>query len=235
MINKNNETLGISAEKVLCALSGLDYSTISHRSLLSFETRISSILEKALKELPQLTKYVGTKKGERGYQSKSPIDFITIDNKTLSVKTTMNSSFKLCPSECGQPGSETFDLYFGHLYDGPINYNKFKQLVLTKVDKMIPIYLDHLFDCDYMLLVCIDSPSDGYYIFKKKDLPSFTWDRKRFSFTKTSMSEWNESNTVKYDGISIGEFQAHNHRHSYKFRFHIMRLAEVMSAFLPSG
>jgi len=233
MVEINNESLGMSAEKVICDLCGLDASEIAHRSVPSLERRLTPVIRKALLKLPRLVKYVGTERGSRGSQSKSTVDFITEQDETLSVKTTMNSSFKLCPSECGQPGNDTFDSYFGHLYEGKIDYEKFKKVVLSKVEQMLPIYLEHLFDCDYLLLVHINSPDDGYHIFKKKEVRPFQWERSRLSFTRSSTKEWIESNTVKYDGVSIGEFQAHHHRNSYKFRFQILKLAKVMSVALP--
>lgn len=224
----NNETLGVAAEKVICDFSGLDASSIAHRSNAGLEIRILPLIQSALKLLPTLVKYQGDGRGYRGGQSKSTIDFTTIKGESLSVKTTKNSSFKLCPSECGQPGRETFDLYFGHLYQGKIDNSTFKQLVFAKVDQMLPIYLAHLFDCDYLLHVFIDSPSDGYRIFKKANLPQFKWNLNNFSFTRPSVSQWNESNTVRYNGITLGEFQVHNHRNSLKFRFNISNLAIVM-------
>ena len=229
MVEINNESLGMSAEKVICNLYGLDASEIAHRSVPSLERRLTPVIREALPKLPRLVKHVGTERGSRGSQSKSTVDFITEQDETLSVKTTMNSSFKLCPSECGQPGNDTFDLYFGHLYEGKIDYEKFKEVVLSKVEQMLPIYLEHLFDCDYLLLVHINSPDDGYNIFTKKEVRPFRWERSRFTFTRLSTKEWLESNTVKYDGVSIGEFQTHHHRNCYKFRFQILKLAKVMS------
>lgn len=35
------------------------------------------------------------------------------------------------------------------------------------------------------------------------------------------MKLWNESNTVKYSNVSIGEFQVHNKRNCFKFRFNM--------------
>lgn len=224
----NNETLGQTAEKVICDLCGLDSSQLISRSNLYLEGRIQPIIRDALGKLPKIVKHVGLERGARGGQSKSTVDFVCANGETISLKTTKNASFKLCPSECGQPGADTFDKYFKHLYDnGRVDYQKFKQLVLSQVDKMIPIYLEHIFDCNYLLLVYIDSPGDGHYIFKKTDLPSFDWKIERFSFT-ADLSTWYESCTVKYDGVSIGEFQAHNHRNCYKFRFHILNLAKVL-------
>ena len=226
MIEINNETLGQTAEKVICGLNGLDSSEFSHRSHPALEVRIKPIIQRALLNLPPITKHVGLESGIRGGQSKSTIDFYC-GEKTLSVKTTKNRSFKLCPSECGQPGAETFDMYFGHLYEGKINHQKCKTLVIHKIDKMIPIYLDHLFDCDYMLLVYVNSPNDGFHIYEKKSIPKMEWNINKFSFTR-GLHDWNESTTIKYDDISIAEFQLHQHRNSYKFRFHILNLSTVI-------
>lgn len=229
MTEITNESLGMSAERVTCDLCGLDASSIAHRSVPFLEDRVRPILREALRELPKLIEYVGAQRGSRGGQSKSTVDFMTERGESLSLKTAMNPSFKVCPSECGQPGGETFDLYFGHLYDGKIDPDKFKEVVLSKVDRMLPIYLDHLLDCDYLLLVYIDSPGDGYHVFRKKELRPTQWKRSLISFTKASASEWIESNTVKYDGVSIGEFQAHRHRSCYKFRFNMLRLARLIA------
>ena len=42
------------------------------------------------------------------------------------------------------------------------------------------------------------------------------WEKEKFTFTRQTIEKWNESNTVKYDGISIGEFQVHNNRNCFK-------------------
>lgn len=55
------------------------------------------------------------------------------------------------------------------------------------------------------------------------------WQKSLFSFTKEKLEEWNESNTVKYKGISIGEFQVHKARDCYKFRFNLENLEKVVS------
>ena len=223
----NNETLGMTAEKVICDICCIDSSLIAHRSNPGYEVVLRPYVERSLIDLPPILKHVGTERGDRGGQSKSAVDFICKDGKTLSVKTT-KGSWKLCPSECGQPGAETFDRYFGHLYEGQINPLKFKQLVLEKIDQMIPIYLKHTFDCDFMLYLYTGKKS-GHFIFRKSEIPSLIWDIERFSFTKNIVT-WNESCTVKYDGISIGEFQVHKHRSPYKFRFEIRNLHGLIEA-----
>ena len=222
----NNETLGQTAEKVICDLSNLDSSHLLKRSDPYLEKRITPLVEDSLSKLPDITKHTGLEQGTRGGQSKSTVDFYANDI-TISVKTTKNRSFKLCPSECGQPGNETFDLYFGHLYDGKINNQKCKELVINKINHMIPIYIKHLFDCDYLLLIYINSPNDGFYIYEKNIIKDIYWEFKDFAFTR-GLDNWNESTTVKYKNLSIGEFQIHNHRNCYKFRFHILNLSKVI-------
>ena len=43
------------------------------------------------------------------------------------------------------------------------------------------------------------------------------------------LEDWNESNTVKYNNISIGEFQVHNNRQCYKFRFNFKNLIKILN------
>jgi hypothetical protein len=220
------ETLGISAEKTICDMCGLDSSRIGHRSNKDIEEQLAPLLKEAIAELPKIEKYVGDKKGDRGGQSKSPVDFVSSSGETISVKTTWGGE-KVCPSECGQPGGETFDRYFGHIYEGHISYEKAKKLVLTQFHEMIPIYLEHLFDNDYLLFIKVTRQEMSYLIVKKQSICKRVWDRTLFSFSQT-LGSWKESCTIKYRGITIGEFQLHQHRNNYKFRFNFDNLISII-------
>ena len=223
----NNETLGQSAEKVICDLCGLDSSDFAHRTNTKLESLLKPLITKALRELPKIVKHAGLQRGLRGKQSKSTVDFLAEDGSTISLKSNLRGSSKVCPSECGQPGQETFDHYFGHLYEKPVNYKKFKRLCLEKPHLMMPIYSEHLFSCDYLVWVTLGR-NPRYRILSKTDIPRMDWEPRMFSFTKT-LSTWNESCTLKYQGITIGEWQAHQHRHNYKFRFNFENLCRVIS------
>ena len=98
----NNETLGQSAEKVICDLSGLDSSHFEDRSDKSYEEILKPIITKALNILPSVIKHAGLERGKRGGPSKSSMDFYLNEGQTLSVKTNKNSDMKVCPSEVGQ-------------------------------------------------------------------------------------------------------------------------------------
>ena len=227
----NNETLGQTVEKAICDHCKLTSSSLDARSNTILYRRIEKLVEAALHELPPIVRHVGLERGSRGGQSKSAVDFIFANGQTLSVKTNLNKNSKVCPSECGQPGRDTFDLYFSHMYDKPVDYGKFKRLVIEKSHLMMPIYLDHLFDCDYLLWIYLGKVP-GYRILRKIDIPKMQWLKNGFSFTKTLLT-WNESCTVKYRGKSVGEFQAHQHRHNYKFRFNLKILCELLGLNRP--
>ena len=63
--------------------------------------------------------------------------------------------------------------------------------------------------------------------FHKTFLEDVRFDPSKFTFTKPTVAEWNESTTVKYNSVSIGEFQIHNNRDCVKFRFHFKNLLHI--------
>lgn len=229
----NTETLGMSAEKAICDVFNIYYDEdLVKRSDNALVLELIPIIQDAFndKNMPKPIKHIGKDKGTRGKQSKSPYDFMLEGNKTLSVKTNLNAtSAKVCPPEVGQPGKETFLIYFGHLFEKEFSNDEFKKVVLDKIDKMIPIYFDHLFDCDYLLWIAFDNRKQNYVYNIISKLDNIVWENEYFSFTKNTVESWNESTTVKYKGITIGEFQVHNHRNSYKFRFHFPNLLKLLN------
>lgn len=148
-------------------------------------------------------------------------------DKTLSLKT--NTGKMVCPPEVGQPTASTFYLYFNHLT--PENYVDeiiFKKMVLENVDKMLPIYINHMFSSDYLLWVYKKNDSFDYMILDSNYAKDIEWDKTKLSFTRDTLEMWNESTTLKYDGISIGEFQYHKNRDCYKFRFNLENFIKVV-------
>ena len=86
-------------------------------------------------------------------------------------------------------------------------------------------YLRYLFDCDYLLWIYKNRDSFKYKILSS-DL-HFEFKKEKFTFTR-DLDDWNESNTVKYEGITIGEFQVHKNRNSLKFRFDMRNLIKLL-------
>lgn len=228
----NNETLGQSAEKVICDLSGLDSSHFEDRSDKSYEEILKPIITKALNILPSVIKHAGLERGKRGGQSKSSIDFYLNEGQTLSVKTNKNSNMKVCPSEVGQSSWDVLNEYFREILKinniKNLNRDNFKLIVLNSVNLLIPIYLDHLMSCDYLLWIYQSKSKFYYKIIQKNNLSNFNWDIKNFTFTK-NINSWNESCTVKYNEISLGEFQLHANRSpNKKFRFNMQNLCKIL-------
>lgn len=232
-----NETLGVTCEKVICDMFNLDYpSSFYKRYSQDAQYQLQDVIKEVFLHLPNPIQYAGNLVGDRGGFSKSSIDFILKGDKSLSVKTNIGK--KVCPSEVGQPNDKTCYLYFKDYIDGKeVNKISFKNMVYNHIDKIMPIYLAHLFDCDYLLRIFANSKNDfiksgyayGYNIVKKDFGIHMNWDINKFSFSQPTIDTWKESNTVYYDGVTLGEFQVHNNRNCFKFRFNFDNLLKTIN------
>lgn len=227
-ISLNTETFGMTAEKTICDIFNLDFpSHLVSRTSRVIESQIKDTIIDSFLHLPKPIKHTGSEPGLRKAESKCPYDFLLEGNLTLSLKT--NTGNMVCPPEVGQPSSSTCYLYFKHLCDSDeINELSFKKMVYKHIDKMLNIYATHLFDSDYLLWIYQKKEKYFYKIFKKDYATNFKWKRENITFTKENIKDWNESNTVKYNNLSIGEFQVHKNRNCYKFRFNLTNLIKII-------
>lgn len=142
----------------------------------------------------------------------------------------------VCPPEVGQPGIKTCIYYFkDYLPEGTTEENlktNFKQMVFDHIDEIIPFYVDYLFDSDWLLWI-YEEPNG----FEHKEISrtsimeyisDYSWKKENFTLTKKSVKEWKESCTVKYNDITIGEFQVHNNRNCFKFRFNMKKFLKLI-------
>lgn len=230
IIKENNETFGMSAESAICDYFKLEEpGHFGTRTSIGIKKQLYPVIKEAFSCMPKPIMHSGSTLGDRGYQSKCSYDFILEGNLTMSLKT--NKGKMVCPPEVGQPGASTCWLYFKELLDDSIyeiNAGIFKTMVYNKIDKMIPIYVKHLFDSDWLLWIYAENDKLSHIAISKNDVEDFVWEKNNFSFTKTALEEWKESNTVKYNGITLGEFQVHNNRNSYKFRFQMSNLLKMI-------
>ena len=231
--NKTNETLGITAEKVICDMFKLEYpANFFSRYSVEMQYQLQEVIMQAFEYLPRPVSHTGSETGDRGGNSKCSYDFMLYGDKTLSLKTNIGKM--VCPPEVGQPNDKTCYLYFKDLVnDDHIDKVNFKKMVYQNVDKMIPIYLEHMFDSDYLLRLVENKDNRCttpycYEIYPKNYGSQFKWNKDLFAFSKPTIDEWNESNTLYYEGVSIGEFQVHNHRNCFKFRFNFSNLTKIM-------
>ena len=227
---ENNETLGMSAEYAICEYFDLKKPrNFEKRVLKAYVDKLMPVVGKAFEKMPPAIKHCGSMSGERGEQSKSSYDFILQGDLKLSVKT--NKGKMICPPEVGQPGSKTCLLYFSKFFEpGTVEVTResFKKMVLENIDKIIPIYVEHLFDSAWLLWIYETKIGFEHKEISQEDIKEYIWEKQRFSFTKSSVEAWNESNTVKYDGLTIGEFQVHQNRNCFKFRFNMQNLLSIL-------
>ena len=243
----NNESIGISAEVAIANTYGIsinpDYSARAENpivELLTKDNKIKKIFEK--EGIPSPIEHIA--------EGQNPIDFILTGDKTLSVKTNQNNIGRAAPQHIGQPTQKTYfdyiqtnniipnfnienELKNKNLTDNYENRGKiFKTLSITYIDTLINMYWKNMFECDYLILFYNlenhAEPLANYKVFGKSgNLPM--WDKNKFSFTQTADS-WNESNTLKYSGISIGNFQVHRNRDCFKFRFDMKGIMRLLNS-----
>lgn len=230
----NNEEIGVSAEVAIAAVFNVPIaSRYLARSNQAVVTSISPMVQQLFASygIPSPVHHIA--------EGQNPVDFTLSGDKTLSVKTNQKQLGKVAPQKVGQASSKTFFPFFTTIIDPasiPLIYSDkvtlFKSTVYIHIHTMLGVYWDNLFDCDYLVHFYDILTSTGSIsgtpkaiVLSKKDSPA--WNRDHITFTKETVATWNESNTVKYHDVTIGEFQIHNNRDNFKFRFNMAGLAKL--------
>ena len=240
----NNEVVGISAELAIADVFNLYVNPrYRERGDEYIKDSLMNCVAYAFKEenLPTPIRHVA--------ENKSLIDFELEDGKTLSVKTNKRKLDKVAPQRIGQPTSDTYFEYLSEAMDFDLQKelellglpdayetrrSLFKYFSRTHIADLLPLYWEHLFECDYYIhfynvVDGFDNPTGRARYLVLKDIPtSPRWDVTQITFTKT-LEGWRESCTVKYMGTSIGEFQVHNNRDCLKFRFNIRGILYLLN------
>ncbi len=241
----NNESFGISAEVAIAKTYGISinpkYENRADNSIVNLllqDNKIRQIFEK--ERIPHPIKHVA--------EGQNPVDFLLEGGKTLSVKTNQKGLGKVAPQNIGQPTADTYfkclKKYFPNLpvdeaikacrtenpelTDYQIKSILFKYFSMEFTKPIVNMYWDNLFDCDYYLhFYNLEAGSNplAYLLLGREQPP--VWDDSCFSFTQT-LYNWNESNTLKYNGKTIGEFQVHTGRNCFKFRFNMDGIASII-------
>ena len=238
----NNESIGISAEVAIAISFGVTvnpyYKARAEKAIVDLllkNDNVGKIFDK--ENIPRPIKHIA--------EGQNPVDFILVGNKSLSVKTNQDGIGKVAPQIIGQPTAETYFSYLeSYFYNFSLNkelateglrdtYENrsyiFKKISMDNTVAVVDMYWKNLFDCDYYLhFFNLDNYLNplNNYVFLKKTVPP-KWNNSKFSFTQ-SLDSWNESNTLKYCGISMGEFQVHRNRNCFKFRFNMKGVMELL-------
>lgn len=229
-VKETTETLGITAEAAICDYFGITKpDSFSSRASIQIERKLMPVVKDAFSIIPPAVRHTGSTSGARGKKSKCPYDFELEGGLHLSVKT--NKGKMVCPPDVGQPGVDTCLLYFKDLFPADattVNNDDFKTMVYDHIELLIPLYVEHLFESEWLFWIYLDGDIYKYRAISKERIRKYAWERDRFTFTKPTVTDWNESNTVKYDGVSLGEFQVHKHRVCFKFRFNMPSLLSII-------
>ena len=219
----NNETFGITMQYAFCekyALKGENYSEDRINSALCKSILESGVIAKVIDEIgiTPVQNLTHSKEYTSEHIKKCPHSFLLHNGKTLSIKTFTGENKKFAPKVIGQSGNETFNHFFGHLSSEEIIRENFRAFCLNNIAEILPVIVDYALVSDYNCFLFKEGDEIQYQIIERSDLPDITYEKKDFSFTKGSISEWNESTTVKYKGNTLMELQVHNNRSGYKIR-----------------
>lgn len=176
-------------------------------------------------------------------------------HKTVSIKSNEKRSGLVCPPEVGQASPVTYTHYFKHLYPpsdlatGVVPRSAFLQKSRAGLDKVLPVYLKHLFDCDYLLWAWTQ-PNPGHKVIRPSRLPSINWSKYVLRPTNqqgdsfniyadiTAINAKRQQNRLakigRGDKLSLGNFQVHGMRSSYKYRVNLQNLLALYSDIDPS-
>lgn len=149
-------------------------------------------------------------------------DFVSIDDDkiNLSVKTTKKDA-KVCPQFIGQPSKKKFCEFFG--IDLLYNLEQIKEYIEMNIKYLLQMYVLNTFDCP---IVYYNKHKNIILFVKLKE--SIKWENYDISFSHVIKNKkWNESSCIIIDGITIGEFQIHNHRNCIKFRWLFEKLLNL--------
>jgi hypothetical protein len=199
----------------------------------AFRTKVKGLVKKLVEPFTQFQKDNSILALAYTGYSDNKTDFVDVNGKTYSVKSNIRKNGKVCPQVIGQPTKRKFieNVYnpINNLeQDTSISETDIKQNFFKCTDQYLNLYFQYLFCCDYIIHICItetetDNASDFQFKLKLIDKMKFTFEKEKITFSNTC-ENWNESITVKYDNVSIGEFQMHRKRDSIKFRFIIDNL-----------
>ena len=245
----NNETVGISAELAVADIFDVPVNAAyRQRGNAEIAAAIGGVAAEAFAKygIPRPIKHIAEKD--------DLVDFLLENGETLSVKSNMKTNDKVAPQKVGQPTADSYFFeHFSEFYDIEAIQRKkrgrkndeeeqkkalekvrlFKTTTLARTDELMRVYWNNLFDCDYLLYISGVllpgnrlNPRMKCLVFPNLQTPN--WDYKKFSFTKSAES-WNESCTVKYAGVTIGDFQVHKNRDNLKFRFALKGVQKLMA------
>ena len=152
-------------------------------------------LKERLVQLPSLfPQCIHTaKKGSR-------YDFTTSNGLHLSAKTTKKGVGKVAPQVIGQCKPQKFCDIIQIQFENTI---KLKEYIQTNIKTILPVLVNYTFDCDNIFY-----NEEKEKITFIKLINPIDWKNNVYTWT-CDWETWNNSSTLKIEGLAIVEFQFH--------------------------
>jgi hypothetical protein len=91
---------------------------------------------------------------------------------------------------------------------------------------MLDKYFEYTFDCP---IIYYNQQQNICLLIKKRE--EINWTKYPLAFSHILKGkEWNESSSISINGITLGEFQVHNHRDNIKFRWNLLNLIKMFES-----
>ena len=218
---RTNEKFGMTCEKAICIVNNDPNGNKINDERVDVN-KVNKLLEPIKlffksNKIPPLT-YTG--------HDDDVVDFVDSNKNTYSVKSNIKKNDKVCPQVIGQPTKKSFIKKVYNIINNTellaLSDTEIKKNIFEKTNEYLNLYLGKLFCCDYMIYI-----NDSYDI-KMIDKKKFIFEKEKITFKKT-LENWNESITVRYNDIDVGEFQVHNNRSGIKFRFRLNNLLSIIN------
>lgn len=207
------EDLGKIFEMAICLLYGATYVG-NFKYSLKKAYDIKDRLIGLLKVFPYILKHIARN------QNRYDFECVGYEHIKLSAKTTKKNG-KICPQVIGQPTKKTFCEFFN--VDKSYDLNQIKIYIENNVSYMLEKYISTTFDCP---ILYYNEYKNLVLLIKLKE--NINWEKCNINFShKIKNKVWNESSSIIVNGISIGEFQVHNHRNCIKFRWILEKLLDL--------
>jgi len=208
------EDLGKIFEMAICLLYDIEYG-----GKYKYSMEEAHILKEKLYNLKNVFPFPLKHIAKNGNQ----YDFVSIndDKIYLSAKTTKKNA-KVCPQVIGQPSKKKFCEFFGLciLYD----LEQIKVYIQTNINQLLEIYSLNTFDCPIVYY----NQHKNIILFVKL-IENIKWTNYDISLSHNIKNKkWNESSCIVMNGVTIGEFQIHNHRDCIKFRWAFENLLHLL-------
>ena len=221
----NNEKFGQTVEQAISDWQNIPSGINPERVDIPMVDVLKTHIAEAIGIEIKFTEAIGAKN--------TPVDFNGIAHEkpvTISVKSNTNGD-KVCPQNIGQTTKQRFCQHIG-LSSESSNYD-IKQWILNNPKRLLQEYAHHLNHCDYIIHVQAKKKKTNILIesiswYRRELFDNINWEEGECIFTKKTPETWNESSSVRFRNIPIGEFQIHNNRNNIKFRFNFRNLIKLI-------